>query len=422
MKQPLNVIGLFTYLMVVFLNAFVDIGHKIIIQNTIFKTYDDQQQIIFTAIVNALILLPFIMLFTPSGYLADKYPKNRVMRVSAWFALGITLLITLSYYQGWFWFGFSMTFLLALQSALYSPAKYGFIKELMGKRGLTKGNAAVQSVTMFSILAATFFFSILFETCLSGMTWESKDELLTFIAPVGWVLVGLTLLEIFYAYRLPEKTQTNQKMQFQWSDYFRGKTQRRNLRLVYRHPVIWLSIVGLSAFWAISQVMLATYPEFAKSHLMMTNTAELQGLMALAGIGIMIGSFIAGKLSSDHIETRLIPFGAFGISVALVLFVLLDSIVLQGLNFLFLGVMGGFFIVPLNALIQQHAYDKQLGRVLASNNLIQNIMMLSFLIMTVSLAMIGVGSVSIIWLLALVAVVGTFYTIFKMSHHFNRQK
>ncbi|MCK5896276.1 MAG: MFS transporter, partial [Cocleimonas sp.] len=102
MKQPLNVIGLFTYLMVVFLNAFVDIGHKIIIQNTIFKTYDDQQQIIFTAIVNALILLPFIMLFTPSGYLADKYPKNRVMRVSAWFALGITLLITLSYYQGWF--------------------------------------------------------------------------------------------------------------------------------------------------------------------------------------------------------------------------------------------------------------------------------------------------------------------------------
>ena len=378
MKQPLNVIGLFTYLMVVFLNVFVDIGHKIIIQNTIFKTYDDQQQIIFTAIVNALILLPFIMLFTPSGYLADKYPKNRVMRVSAWFALGITLLITLSYYQGWFWFGFSMTFLLALQSALYSPAKYGFIKELMGKRGLTKGNAAVQSVTMFSILAATFFFSILFETCLSGMTWESKDELLTFIAPVGWVLVGLTLLEIFYAYRLPEKTQTNQKMQFQWSDYFRGKTQRRNLRLVYRHPVIWLSIVGLSAFWAISQVMLATYPEFAKSHLMMTNTAELQGLMALAGIGIMIGSFIAGKLSSDHIETRLIPFGAFGISVALVLFVLLDSIVLQGLNFLFLGVMGGFFIVPLNALIQQHAYDKQLGRVLASNNLIQNIMMLSF--------------------------------------------
>jgi acyl-[acyl-carrier-protein]-phospholipid O-acyltransferase/long-chain-fatty-acid--[acyl-carrier-protein] ligase len=414
MKNPLKIIGLFTYLMVVFLNAFVDIGHKIIIQNTVFKSYDGQEQIIFTAIVNALILLPFIMLFTPSGYIADKYPKNTVMRLSAWFALVITLLITLSYYQGWFWFGFAMTFLLALQSALYSPAKYGFIKELIGERRLAQGNAAVQAVTMFSILVATFFFSLLFEWLLSGVTWESKNALLTFIAPLGWILVALTLIEIFYAYRLPEKKPVNTKMHFRWDNYRKGKTQLRNLRLVYRHSYIWLSILGLSIFWAISQVMLATYPEFAKSQLMMTNTAEVQGLMALAGIGIMIGSFIAGKLSRNHIETGLIPIGAIGITIALALFVIVDSILLQGLNFLFLGVMGGFFVVPLNALIQYHAGDTQLGRVLATNNLIQNIAMLSFLIITVSVAIAGIGSISIICLLVLVAVVSTVYIIRKM--------
>jgi acyl-[acyl-carrier-protein]-phospholipid O-acyltransferase/long-chain-fatty-acid--[acyl-carrier-protein] ligase len=414
MKNPLKIIGLFTYLMVVFLNAFVDIGHKIIIQNTVFKSYDGQEQIIFTAIVNALILLPFIMLFTPSGYIADKYPKNTVMRLSAWFALVITLLITLSYYQGWFWFGFAMTFLLALQSALYSPAKYGFIKELIGERRLAQGNAAVQAVTMFSILVATFFFSLLFEWLLSGVTWESKNALLTSIAPLGWILVALTLIEIFYAYRLPEKKPVNTKMHFRWDNYRKGKTQLRNLRLVYRHSYIWLSILGLSIFWAISQVMLATYPEFAKSQLMMTNTAEVQGLMALAGIGIMIGSFIAGKLSRNHIETGLIPIGAIGITIALALFVIVDSILLQGLNFLFLGVMGGFFVVPLNALIQYHAGDTQLGRVLATNNLIQNIAMLSFLIITVSVAIAGIGSISIICLLVLVAVAGTVYIIRKM--------
>ena len=414
MKNPLKVIGLFTYLMVVFLNAFVDIGHKIIIQNTIFKTYDGQQQIIFTAIINALILLPFIMLFTPSGYIADKYPKNTVMRLSAWFALGVTLLITLGYYQGWFWFAFGMTFLLGLQSALYSPAKYGFIKELVGERGLAKGNAAVQAMTMFSILGATFFFSLLFEQLLSDLSWENKDDLLTLIAPLGWVLVGLTLLEVFYAYRLPEKKPINQKMRFNWAHYRTGKTQLRNLRLVYRHPWIWFSILALSTFWAISQVMLASYPEFAKSQLLITNTAKLQGLMALAGIGIMLGSFIAGKLSDNHIETGLIPVGALGITLSLALFVMLDSSLLQGINFLFLGIMGGLFVVPLNALIQYYADDEQLGRVLASNNLIQNIMMLSFLIITVSLAMIGVGSINIIWLLVLVAAIGTVYTLFKM--------
>jgi len=415
MKNPLNIIGMFSYLMVVFLNAFVDIGHKIIIQNSIFKSYDGQQQIIFTAIVNALILLPFIMLFTPSGYLADKYPKNTVMKLSAWFALAITLLITLSYYQGWFWFGFSMTFLLGLQSALYSPAKYGFIKELVGKRRLVQGNAVVQAVTLFSIIAATFFFSFLFEHLLATVTWENKDQLLTYIAPLGWVLVGLTLIEVFSAHRLPKTRSVNQSMRFHWQNYRSGKTQRHNLHLAYRHPYIWLSIIGLSMFWAVSQVMLATYPEFAKSQLLMTNTAKIQGLMALGGIGVIIGAFIAGKLSKNHIETGLIPIGALGLTVSLALFILLDSIFLQGFNFFFFGVMGGLFVVPLNALIQYHAHDAQLGRVLASNNLIQNIIMLSFLIMTVFLATMGVGSVSIMGALVLVAVIGSLYTLRKTA-------
>ncbi len=63
------------FVVVVFLNSFVDLGHKIIIQNTLFKAYDGPEQIWLTAIVNALILLPFILLFTPSGYLADRWPK-----------------------------------------------------------------------------------------------------------------------------------------------------------------------------------------------------------------------------------------------------------------------------------------------------------------------------------------------------------
>ena len=63
MLQVLRVQGFIAFITVVFLNAFVDLGHKIIIQNTVFKVYDGEQQIILTAIVNALILLPFIMMF-----------------------------------------------------------------------------------------------------------------------------------------------------------------------------------------------------------------------------------------------------------------------------------------------------------------------------------------------------------------------
>ncbi|WP_419626675.1 hypothetical protein, partial [Thiolapillus sp.] len=94
--------GFIPFILIIFLNAFVDLGYKILIQNTIFKVYDGQTQIILSAVVNALILLPFVLLFSPSGFLADRFRKPRVMQASAAVAVALTLLITLSYYLGWF--------------------------------------------------------------------------------------------------------------------------------------------------------------------------------------------------------------------------------------------------------------------------------------------------------------------------------
>ena len=61
MKELLNTRGFVAYISVVFLNAFIDLGHKIVVQNTVFKVYDGNTQIMLTAIVNSLILLPFIL-------------------------------------------------------------------------------------------------------------------------------------------------------------------------------------------------------------------------------------------------------------------------------------------------------------------------------------------------------------------------
>ena len=112
LKQLTKTPGFLAFVAAVFLNSFVDLGHKIIIQNTLFKAYDGPEQVWLTAVVNALILLPFVLLFTPSGFLADRWPKNRVMRISAWAAVGITLAITGCYYLGWFEAAFAMTFVL----------------------------------------------------------------------------------------------------------------------------------------------------------------------------------------------------------------------------------------------------------------------------------------------------------------------
>ncbi len=76
--------------------------------------------------------------------------------------------------------------------------------------------------------------------------------------------------------------------------------------------------------------------------------------------------------------------------------------------------MGGLFIVPLNALIQFHAREDQLGTVLAANNWVQNVAMLSFLVLTAVIALLGLDSRWLLLLIAAVALIGGAYTVWKL--------
>src|SRR4051812_14995269 len=234
--------------------------------------YDGQTQVILTAVVNALILIPFILSFSPAGFLSDKYPKHKVMRYSAWFALLAVLLITFAYYQGWFWFSFAMTLVLGIQAAIYSPAKYGYIRELVGDQHLAGANAIVQAITIVAILGGTFVFSALFEKFLTSVVLTDTNSIVNHIAPLGWILVGLTLLELWMAYQLPAKRERDDTKTFSASGFFTGSYLKHNLKTISGKRAIWLSIIGLSMFWAIAQVLFASFPAFAKDVLQERNT------------------------------------------------------------------------------------------------------------------------------------------------------
>lgn len=418
MDRFLRTPGLIPFLLLAFLNAFVDLGHKIIIQNTLFKVYDGELQVILTALVNGLILLPFVLLFTPAGFIADRIPKPRVMRYSALAAIGLALLITLAYYQGWFVVAFGMTFLLAIQSAFYSPAKYGFIKELAGQEGLARSNALVQAVTIIAILSGIFLFSVFFEYALIGTTWRSEADILQQIAPAGWLLVACSILEYRLTLRLPvtRAPKPDHDTHFNWRRYGKGAYLRGNLNKLLESRTIWLSIVGLSVFWGISQVLLASFPAFAKAHHGIDNTVLIQGLLACSGIGIMLGSLLAGRLSRHHIETGLVPLGAGGIVACLALLPQLPNPLLMAIDFTLLGLSGGLFIVPLNALIQFQAKNHELGTVLAGNNWVQNVVMLAFLALTLLFSLAGLPGISLLHLLTATALAGALYTLYRLPH------
>ena len=414
MNSLFKTTGFFAFISLIFLNAFVDLGHKIIIQNTIFKVYDGSTQIILTAIVNGLILLPFLLLFTPSGFLADRFKKPKIMQWAAFAAVILTLMITASYYLGWFKLAFAMTFLLAAQSAFYSPAKYGYIREIAGKNHLTFANGVVQSVTIMAILLGMFAFSVLFENALAGHKFSSEAEIIRIIAPIGWLLVASSLLELYFALGLPSIEHPINAETFNWQKYRSGKTLHKNINLLRFDPVIWLSIVGLSVFWGVSQAVLAIFPAFAKEVLLLDNTIVIQGLLACSGLGIVTGSLIAGKISDRYIESGLIPLGALGMVVTLLFLPQLTSISLFAIDIFAFGLFGGLFIVPLNALIQFHAKAQQLGTVLAGNNWIQNVVMLTFLCLTVVFSIADIASKSLLNLMAIVTLVGATYTVWKL--------
>ncbi|QOP45778.1 MFS transporter [Sulfurimonas paralvinellae] len=406
-----KIVGSINYLLVVFLNAFTDLGHKIIIQNTVFKVYDGPTQIVLTAIINALILFPFILVFSPSGFLADRFPKNKIMEYAALFAVVITLGITYAYYHGHFLLAFSLTFVLALQSAIYGPAKYGYIKELFGDKYISGGNGAVQAVTTVAILGGIIFYTVLFEGMYND-TLLTEDAILEAIAPIGWLLVGSSVIEWFMASKLPNKMHTVCVKKFHMRKYLSGFYLVKNLKTVTRKREVYEAIIALGLFWSISQVVLAIFGEYAKDELGVTNTIYVQGVMALAGIGIVIGSIMAAKFSKYYINTGLSGIGAIGITLLVFSIPFLHSMSVIAFAFTLFGILSGFLLVPLNARIQHLASSIHLGTIIAANNFIQNIFMFSFLVLTTLFAYFGMNAEILFYLMGLVGIYLS-YLLFK---------
>ncbi|MBR9883292.1 MAG: MFS transporter, partial [Oceanospirillales bacterium] len=399
--------GFLPFIGVAFLNAMLDLGHKILIQNTLFKSYDGPEQVLLTAVVNALILLPFILVFTPAGFLSNRFAKPRLMRVSAAVAVVLTLIITFCYYQGWFIPAFAMTFLLAMQSAFYSPAKYGYIRELVGTDNLSSANGWVQAATIIAILGSIVLFSLLFEQrlALTVLVEHQPEDILRQVAPLGWLLVVLAVIEWLLSLRMGEGAAQH-ALSLDTRAYLRGQMLRKNLSRIFQHrPILW-SVVGLALFWSISQVMVAVYPAYVKAHLGEVNTFLIQGAMALAGVGILIGSIFVASASRHHINTGLVPAGAIIVTLGLALLPFSQTLGQAGVLFFLIGLGGAMAIVPLNALIQFHAPEGESGSILAGNNFLQNVAMFTCLLATVGSAFWAVPAKALLIVLALSAAAG----------------
>ena len=419
MRNLLKVTGFLPYLAIAFLNASVDLAHKITIQNVLLKTYSGDTLFILTAVINAMILLPFIFLFSPSSFINDKFAKTKVIRICAVFGVVISVAVLISYLLGAFGVAFALTLILAAQSAIYSPAKYGIIKALVGTERLGTANGVIQALTIVAILVSSFLFSFIFENLY--IQGENSEEILKSVYPIGIFLVVFSALEAFFAYKLPYISETNEQSgEFELKRYISLSYLRENLKEVRSDKNIWLSIAGLSIFWGISQIIIAAFPAHYKAVFNDDSSLAVQAILAVSAIGIAFGSYVAGSMSKLHIELGIVPMGAIGIFFSLLFFAFGSSIGVVSLSSFAFGFFGGIFIVPLNAMIQYFAPQKSTGKIMAANNFLQNVSMLLFLAIGIGLVYFEISTTGLFVFTALVCLIGSFYAILQLPHLFTR--
>lgn len=419
MLKLLKITGFIAYLAIAFLNASVDLAHKITIQNILLKSFDGNTLVIFTALINAMILLPFILLFSPSAWISNKFSRTKIIRLSTIAAVILSGLICLCYFFGQFYLAFGLTLLLAIQSAVYSPAKYSIIKSIVGTEHLGMANGIIQALTIVAILFSSFAFSFYFET--HYVASNSPDEIIASVAPIGVALIVLSVLEMIFAFRIPEYPQAvKNEEKFAISKYLSLGYLRNNIKELRENKNIWLSIIGLSLFWGVSQVLVAAFPAHYKATFNADNALIIQAILAVSGLGLIIGSYIAGKASKLHIEHGIVPVGALGIFLSLFYLTLSTSEWVLTLCSFSFGVFGGLFIVPLNATIQYFAPEKTSGSIMAGNNFVQNVMMVAFLMLSIVFVELSISTTGLFLFASMVCLVGSFYAILQLPHLFTR--
>ena len=416
----LRTAGFLPYLAIAFLNAAVDLAHKITIQNVLLKSFDGDTLVILTALINAMILLPFIFLFSPAAFINDKFSRTKVIRLSALAAVGISALICLCYTIGEFYMAFALTLLLAAQSAVYSPAKYSIIKSIVGTEQLGMANGIIQALTIIAILFSSFAFSFFFES--HYIASNDPNVVLQSVWGIGIALIAFSALEAYFAFKIPFFPQTAElsEEKFSAKQYASLHYLKENIRTLRQNKNIWLSVIGLSLFWGVSQVIVAAFPAHYKAIFHADNAIVIQAILAVSGLGLILGSYVAGKMSHLHIELGIVPVGAVGIFISLFCLTLTDSNLFLTICSFAFGFFGGLFIVPLNATIQYFAPEAISGKIMAGNNFMQNVLMVAFLLLSILFVKLSLSTTNLLIFASLVCLVGSFYAMLQLPHLFTR--
>jgi MFS family permease len=315
----------------------------------------DRRDLWFVLVVPLLFAIPFLLFSIPGGYFADKYSKRSVTLWTKVFELGVMGLATYALAANRLDIAGGALFLACTQGAIFGPTKYGLLPELLPYSKLSWGNGIIELGTLLAAIIAALAGGFLAQTFHGRQIFS------------GLVFLGLTVVGLFTALGISKVPAADPSRPFGWNmagEFF------HEVRRMRADATLWTAVVANTFFWFLGSLLLLNIVLYA-TDILRVDDAHSSYLLAALSLGIGIGSFLAGLASGKKIEPGMVLPGLCGI---LLMAVLLSR---PGLSYLavlaqlaLLGIAGGFFVVPVNALIQQRPQPAEKGRAIAVANLL----------------------------------------------------
>jgi acyl-[acyl-carrier-protein]-phospholipid O-acyltransferase / long-chain-fatty-acid--[acyl-carrier-protein] ligase len=349
--------GFWALIAVQFQNAFSDNALKWLVSFLVLEAAVSkaQRDLWFVLVVPLLFAVPFLLFSIPGGYFADKYSKRSVALATKLLELVVMALATLALAGNRMDIAGVALFLACTQGAIFGPTKYALLPELLPESRLSWGNGIIELTTLLSAIFAALAGGFLATHFRGRQVWS------------GAFFLALTIIGLLIAMRIPRLPAADLARRFNWN--FAGEFFVE-LRRIRRDNILWGAVLANTFFWFLGSLLLLNIVLYA-TDVLGVNDTHSSYLLAALSLGIGIGSFVAGYASAGKIEHGMVLPGMLGI-------VAMAAVLSRpGLSFpavaavlALLGAAGGFFVVPVNALIQQRPAASEKGRTIAIANLL----------------------------------------------------
>ena len=324
-------------------------------------------------VAQALFVLPFFLFSATAGQLADKYEKSTLITVTVALELAIMVLGAVGLVSTNLAVLLGALFLGGVQSALFGPVKYAILPQHLREDELVGGNGLVEMGTSLAILCGMMLGGWL----VIQPGWG--------VAGVGVLTCAISASGIALSRLIPKAPPADPELRINWNPF---TETIRNLRFTARNRTVFLSVLGISWFWFYGALLVTQFPNLSRN-VLGAGEAVVTLLLVAFSLGIGLGSLACERLSGHKVEIGLVPLGSIGLSVfALDLWLATDrafafaggagvSAVLGDpaarrilLDLALIGLFGGFYIVPLYALIQTRSDARHRSRIIAGNNIL----------------------------------------------------